>query len=117
MKSKMKLTVLVFKMFFTDDLVELTVRETNAHAGERERERKKRSANNIPSRSRMRDRKPVTTDEMYVMLALFMLMEIIQKPTLGSYFQKNCILAAPVLFLWTGLNQSAITCISLTVMV
>jgi hypothetical protein len=35
MKSKMKLTVLVFKMFFTDDLVELIVRETNAHAGER----------------------------------------------------------------------------------
>jgi hypothetical protein len=36
----------------------------------------------------MRDRKPVTTDEMYVVLALFMLMGIIQKPTLRSHFQK-----------------------------
>jgi hypothetical protein len=53
---------------------------------------------------------------MYVVLALFMLMEIIQKATLRSYFQKNYILAAPVLFLWTGLNQSAITRISVTVM-
>jgi len=44
----------------------------------------------------MRDWKPVTKDEMYVMLALFMLMGIIQNPTLRSYFSKNCILATPV---------------------
>jgi hypothetical protein len=77
-------------------------------------------ASNIPFRSRMRDRNPVTTDEMYVVLALFMLMEIIQKPTLRSYFQTILFwqhLSLAVLLLWTGLNQSAITCISVTVRV
>jgi hypothetical protein len=38
----------------------------------------------IPLCSRMRDWKPVTTDEVYVVLALFMLMGIIQKPTKRS---------------------------------
>jgi len=38
---------------------------------------------------RMLDSKPATNkDEMYVVLALFMLMGIIQKPTLQSYFSK-----------------------------
>ena len=44
----------------------------------------------------MRDWKPVTKDEMYVVLALFMMMGIIQKPTLRSYFSKNYIVATPV---------------------
>jgi len=45
----------------------------------------------------MLDWKPVTNkDEMYVVLALFMLMGIIQKPTLRSYFSKNFILATPI---------------------
>jgi hypothetical protein len=68
----------------------------------------------IPLHSRMRDWKPATKDEMYVVLALFMLMGIIQKPKLRSYFSKNCILATPMLvllFLWIGLNQSEILCI------
>jgi len=33
---------------------------------------------------------------MYVVLALFMLMGIILKPTLRSYFSKNYILATPI---------------------
>jgi len=45
----------------------------------------------------MLDWKPVINeDEMYVVLALFMLMGIIQKPTLRSYFSKHCILATPI---------------------
>jgi len=43
----------------------------------------------------MRDWKPVTKDEMYVVVALFILMRIIQKPTLRSCFSKNYILATP----------------------
>ena len=38
----------------------------------------------------------MTKDEMYVVLALFMLTGIIQKPTLRSYFSKNCILVTPI---------------------
>ena len=68
----------VFKMFFDVELVELIVRETNTYAAQ-----KIQARSFIPLRSRMRDWKPVTnTDEMYVVLALFMLMGIIQKPTL-----------------------------------
>jgi len=44
----------------------------------------------------MWDWKPVTKYEMYVVLALFMLMGIIQKPTPRSYFSKNYILATPI---------------------
>jgi hypothetical protein len=44
----------------------------------------------------MRNWKPVTTDEIYVVLALFMLMGIVQKPTLRMYFSRNSVLATPV---------------------
>ena len=74
----------VFKMFFDDQLVELIVRETNTYATQ-----KIQARGFIPFRSRMRDWKPVTKDEMYVVLAIFMLMGIIQKPTLRSYFSKK----------------------------
>ena len=40
--------------------------------------------------------KPVTKDEMGVVLAFIMLMGIIQKPTLHSYFSKNYIMATPI---------------------
>jgi len=71
----------VFEMFFDDELVELRVRETNTYAAH-----KIQARSFIPLCSRMRDWKPVTKDEMYVVLALFMLMGIIQKPILRSYF-------------------------------
>jgi len=75
----------VFKMFFDEEMVELTVRETNTYAAQ-----KIQARSFIPLRSRMRDWKPVTNkDEMLVVLALFMLMGIIQKPTLQSYFSKK----------------------------
>ena len=68
----------VFKMFFDDKLVELIVRETNTYAAQ-----KIQARSFIPLCSRMRDWKPVTNkDKMYVVLALFMLIRIIQKPTL-----------------------------------
>jgi hypothetical protein len=40
--------------------------------------------------------KPVSDDEIYVVLVLFMLMGIVQKPTMRSYFSKNSILATPI---------------------
>ena len=93
-KPKMKLIVLkCSKCFFDDNLVELIVRETNTYATQ-----KIQARSFISLRSRMRDWKPVTKGEMYVVLALFMLMGIIQKPTptRRSYFKKNYILATPI---------------------
>ena len=71
----------VFKMFFDNQLVELIVRETNTYATQKIQVRCF-----ITLRSRIREWKPVTKEEMYVVLPLFMLMGIIQKPTLRSYF-------------------------------
>jgi len=64
-------------MFFDDELVELIVRETNTYATKKVQARRF-----ISMRSRMRDWKPVTKEEIYVVLALFMLKGIIQKHTL-----------------------------------
>ena len=104
----------VFKLFFDDELVELIVRETNTYAAQ-----KILARSFIPLRSRMRDWKPVTKDEMYVVLALCLLMGIIQKPTLVHIFQKIIFWRLQffvLLFLWIGLNQSAILCISTTML-
>jgi hypothetical protein len=37
----------------------------------------------------------VSVDEMYVVLAIFMLIGILQKPTQRSYYSKNCLLFTP----------------------
>ena len=73
MKPKMKHCAKVFKMFFDDELIELIVRETNNYAAQ-----KIQARSFIPLRSRLRDWTSVTTDEIYVVLALFMLMGIMQ---------------------------------------
>jgi hypothetical protein len=44
----------------------------------------------------MQDWKPVIKDKLYAVMVFFMLMEIIQKPTLQSYFSKNSILATAI---------------------
>jgi hypothetical protein len=66
-------------MCFDDKMVELIVHETNTYAAQ-----KIQARSFIPLHSRMRDWKPVTTDEMYVVLALFMLMGIVTSQVLGS---------------------------------
>jgi hypothetical protein len=74
----------VFQMFFDDELVELIVHETNIYAAQ-----KIQATIFIPLRFRMLDWKPVTNkDEMYIVLALFMLMGIIQKNTTIVFFRK-----------------------------
>jgi len=95
----------VFKMFFDDQLVELIVRETNTYAAQ-----KIEARSFIPFCSRKRDCKPVTKDELYVVLALFMLMGIIQKPTLRSYFSKNFIFTTPIFGSITSLDRFESIC-------
>jgi uncharacterized membrane protein len=50
---------------------------------------------NFGARCRVGKWEAVTVDEMYAVLALFMLMGIIQKPTLQSYFSKNRLPETP----------------------
>jgi hypothetical protein len=46
-------------------------------------------------RSLVRQWRPVTEGEIYVVLGLYMLMGIIQKPTLRSYFSQKWLLSTP----------------------
>jgi len=92
-------------MFFDDQLVELIVRETNTYAAQKIQTRRL-----IPLRSRMRDWKPVTKNEMYIVLALFMLMGIIQNSTPGLYFSKNFILATPIFGSITSMDRFESIC-------
>jgi hypothetical protein len=68
-------------MIFTQEFVEMIVHGTNIYA-EQCIVWKGRA---IPLRSRIRDWKPVTVEEIYVVLELLMLMGIVQKPTLSIY--------------------------------
>jgi hypothetical protein len=59
----------VFKFFFTHELIALIVHETNCYAEQCINSR----SLPIPFRSKMREWKPVSDDEIYVVLALLML--------------------------------------------
>lgn len=98
--------VKILKLFFTPELVQLIVRETNLYA---EQQIKKKCLP-LPRRSRVWEWKPTTEDEIYVVLALFMLMGTVQKPTLCSYFSKNATLATPIFGSVISLDRSEAIC-------
>jgi hypothetical protein len=79
----------VFEFFFNSELVDTIVEETNGYAEPSLCGRK------LSSRSTARAWKPVTEGEIYVVLGLFMLMGIIQKPTLRSYFTTKRVISTP----------------------
>ncbi|PNF18924.1 hypothetical protein B7P43_G18030, partial [Cryptotermes secundus] len=79
----------VFELFFDKQMVNQIVTETNRYAEQFLRGR------DLPVRSPARAWKPVTEGEIYVLLGLFMLMGIIQKPTLRSYFSTRRIMSTP----------------------
>jgi len=82
------------------------VRESNTYAAPKIQFR-----SFIPLRSRMRDWKPVTKDEMYFVLAHLVRMGIIQKPKLHSYFSKNYILATPKFGTFISMDRFESICI------
>jgi hypothetical protein len=81
----------VFLLFFSRDIVHKIVLETNRYAEQFINSRGRL----FPFRSPARQWRPVTESEIYVMLGLFLLMGIIQKPTLRSYFSRKRILSTP----------------------
>jgi hypothetical protein len=54
-----------------------------------------------------------TVDEIYVVLAVFKLMEIVQKPTLTSYFSKNSVLSKPIYSCVISMDQFESICKSI----
>jgi hypothetical protein len=82
----------IFEQFFDTDIVQKIVTETNYYA-----EQFKNSRGEIFSkRSKVKEWQHMTAEEIYVLLALFMLMGIVQRPSLRLYFSQNQLLAMPV---------------------
>ena len=72
----------IFEQFFEKDFVQKIVTETTHYA-----EHFKNSRGNIFSKwSSLNEWQPVTAEELYVVLALFMLMGVVQKPNLKLCF-------------------------------
>jgi hypothetical protein len=72
----------IFEQFFDKDIVQKIVTETSRNA-----EQFKNSRGNIFSKHwRGSEWQSLTAEEIYVVLALFMLMSIVQKPVLTFYF-------------------------------
>jgi hypothetical protein len=78
-----------FELFFSKELVNTIVRETNRYAEQFLRGRE------LAVRSTARAWKPVTEGDIYIVLGLFMLMGIVQKPTLRSYFSTKRVISTP----------------------
>ena len=80
-----------FELFFDREIIQLIVAETNRYA-----EQYKNARGNLFSfRSPVRSWVPVTENEVYTVLGLFLLMGIVQKPTARSYFSKKRIVSTP----------------------
>jgi hypothetical protein len=83
--------VSVFLLFFSRDIVHIIFIETNRYAKQFINSRGRL----FTFRSLVRKWTRVTENEIYVVLGLYLLMGIIQKPTLRSYFSRRRILSTP----------------------
>ena len=81
-----------FKLFFDDALMSQIANERNCYA----REFINSKQDNLPLWSRVHDWHIVDSDELYVHFVLQMLMGIIQKPLVKTYFTENPILDTPI---------------------
>jgi hypothetical protein len=77
----------VFELFFSKELIDTIVTETNRYAEEF------LCGRELTVRSPARAWEPVTEGEIYIVLGPFMLMGIIQKPTLRSYFTTKRVIS------------------------
>ena len=80
-----------FELFFDKEIIHLIVLETNRYAQQYQNAR----GNLFSFRSPVRGWTPVTSNEIYTVLGLFLLMGIVQKPTVRSYFSKKKIISTP----------------------
>jgi hypothetical protein len=79
-----------FKLFFDETIMGTIVQETNHYATD--------FVNFLKPRSRVHNWKNVDIDELYVLFAMHMLMGMIHKLTIKSYFSKNPLLDTPLFY-------------------
>jgi hypothetical protein len=81
-----------FELYFAKQLIHKTVDETNCYA-----QQYKNSRGNISSKQlKAKEWQSVTIEEIYNVLALLILMRIVQKPSLSSYFSWDQLAAMPI---------------------
>lgn len=78
-----------FRLFVTDELIKILVRETNLYAEQFIRDTK------VKDKSRVKNWKNLTEKEMWQFLALLFLTGIIKKPKLNMYWSTNAMFATP----------------------
>ncbi|PSN57189.1 hypothetical protein C0J52_01450 [Blattella germanica] len=83
-----------FKLFFDQYILTKIAEETNRYANDYINSKQ----DNLTSRSRVHGWKNVDTDELYTYFALQILMGVIQKPTIKSYFNKNPVIDTPIFY-------------------
>lgn len=79
-----------FLLFFDNDIMQHIVNETNRYAEQY------LQSHTLKRHSRLHKWQPVTIEEMYVLFAVYMLMGIVQKPSVSSYFSKDGFLDTPI---------------------
>ena len=80
-----------FMLFFNKTIIDLIITETNRYAEQFQNIR----GNLFSFRSPVRKWTPVTSSEIYIVLGQFILMSIVQKPTIRSYFSKRKVISTP----------------------
>jgi hypothetical protein len=80
-----------FELFLNREFVQKIAEETNHYATQFQNSRGRL----FPRRSIVHAWKPTTAEEIYILLGLFMLMGIIQKPSLRSYSSTKRMIATP----------------------
>lgn len=86
----------IFEHFIDDELCELIAEQTNLYA--QQSIQASTGADKLKRRSRERDWVPTNKDEIKLLLGIFFLQGIIQKPKLSHYFSRNKLLATPVFY-------------------
>jgi hypothetical protein len=77
-------------LFFDEEIITLIVQETNRYA------EKFTQVCTLKPRSCIMNWEPVMGDEIYVVLCLMMLMGIVQRTTMKSYFSGDAFLESPI---------------------
>jgi hypothetical protein len=81
-----------FNLYLTDDIIEVTVRETNRYA----QQYKDDHAETLKDHSNVHNWHPTNYNEMKTFLAMLILMGIIHKPRINMYWTLDSVLETPI---------------------
>ena len=99
-------TVETFEQLFDKDMVQKIATEPHRYAQQFKNSR----GNTFSMRSWVNEWKPVTAEETYIVLALFVLMGTVQKPSVRLYLSRNQVAATPVFGSVISLDRFEINC-------